>query len=977
MEEREENQAEAQATRETVPLGKSRRSVRTRTLREGTIVGRYRVLGKLGAGGVSVVYAAYDPALERKVALKLLHSSRARLPRARRRLMREAKAIARLSHPNIVTVHDVGVHESQIYVAMELVEGQTLRRWQKTPRPWREVLAVYLAAGRGVVAAHRAGVVHRDFKPENVVVGDDGGVRVLDFGLAASHTPEEGLTSETGDSLDGSSTTGGEPTGDVSSGALTPDDADTDVDDPEGEALELVNADSDPELVGEEAERKPVSEQATLLKPMRVTETGAVMGTPLYMSPEQHRGEPTDARTDQYSFCAALYEGLYRKRPFHDRGIELTVDQLGEIKAAGAVRDPPDDTNVPARIHRILLRGLAPLPADRWPAMEPMLAQLARDPAAARRRWLIGAGAALALAAIVAFVTARFTGDAAAAPCQNGAAQLVGVWDEDARQSTRAAFMATGAPFAATTLSRVEATLDAYTSQWAAGYEQACRDTHVHGTQSEELLDRRMACLQVRLARVRALTQAFARADSRTVLNAAAAVMHLPDVEVCADTAEMIASAPLPDGEKKRAAVRQLRERLAEASVLRDAGRDSDAFALARQIAEEASALDYLPIEAEAQLLLGGLLHTAGDAAAAFDSLERAAFAAEAGSHDHVVARSWTLATHVAPLEMREFVARRAEAAIVRTGLDELRAMLADGLASAYLLRGDYDHALAEFEKGLSLGRAHGLGKLSESAHINNVAAVLSRMGRHEEALARYQQSYDLAVEAVGPDHPRVGFIANNLGMTLIELGRYDEAEKMLALALPLAEARGEDHRQLAYSHLHLGRLYTRTRRFDAAREHLEASLRVWKNLGLEEQHRPLCALGELALARGENREARDRYERALAIAVEEGGTEHPYVVVALEGIGRSHLADNRPTAAIAPLRRALRIAKAGTCPPRERARTAILLARALVATGKRVQAQALARSATSDLTRAREHGAHADDADLDRDLADLLGAGN
>jgi len=969
MEQRDESQDEAPETLETVPIGQRRRPSRTRSLRAGTIVGRYQVLGKLGTGGVSVVYAAYDPALERKVALKLLHTARARLPRARRRLLREAKAIARLSHPNIVTVHDVGVHESQIYVAMELVEGQTLRRWQKTPRPWREVLEVYLAAGRGVMAAHRAGVVHRDFKPENVVVGDDGGVRVLDFGLAASHTPDEGLASVTGDSSqDGSSTSGGEVAGVESAGAVTPDDADTDVDPTDAEEREPVDGHLEPEST---------SEQATLLKPMRVTATGAVMGTPLYMSPEQHRGERTDARTDQYSFCAALYEGLYGARPFCDRDRELTVDQLGEIKAAGVVRDPPADTNVPARIHRILVRGLAPMPADRWPAMEPMLAQLARDPAATRRRWLIGAGAAVTLAAVAALVTARVTGDAGSRECQNGAAQLDGVWDDDVRRSTRAAFEATGAPFAATTLSRVEATLDTYTSAWVTGFEQACRDTRVHGTQSEELLDRRVACLQVRLARVRALTRAFAEADSRTVLNAAAAVMRLPDVELCADTAEMIASAPLPDGKEKRAAVRRLRERLAEASVLRDAGRDSDALVLARQISDEASALDYLPIQAEAELLVGALLQRAGDATAAFELLEQAAFDAEAGSHDHVVARAWTLATHVAPLELRELVARRAEAAITRTGLDDLRATLADGLGSAYLLRGDYDRALAEFDKGLRLCRENGGGQLSESSHINNVAAVLSRMGRHEEALDLYQQSYGLGKQAVGPDHPTVGFFANNVGMTLIELGRYDEAEKILTLALPLAETRGEDHRQLAYSHLHLGRLYTRLERFDSAREHLEASLRVWQHLGLAEQYRPLRALGELAHTRGQNREARALYERALAIAVKEGGAKHPSVVVALEDIGQSYLADGHPANAIAPLRRALGIAKAESCPPRDRARTAILLARALAATGKRVEAEALARSAKVDLTRAREHGAHADDPDLERDLAALLGSGN
>ncbi|HEX8110926.1 MAG TPA: serine/threonine-protein kinase, partial [Kofleriaceae bacterium] len=157
--------------------------------------GRYLLLGRLGSGGMGVVHAAYDPTLDRKVALKLLRPGDGRDDDsvARGRLLREARALARLSHPNVVHVYEVGtLEDKQIYIAMEHIEGQTLRAWQKEARrPFRDVLARYRAAGRGLQAAHEAGLVHRDFKPDNVILGKDGRVVVLDFGLAVA--PEVGV----------------------------------------------------------------------------------------------------------------------------------------------------------------------------------------------------------------------------------------------------------------------------------------------------------------------------------------------------------------------------------------------------------------------------------------------------------------------------------------------------------------------------------------------------------------------------------------------------------------------------------------------------------------------------------------------------------------------------------------------------------------------------------------------------------------
>ncbi len=154
-------------------------------------ISRYRVTGPIGAGGAGVVYSAMDPQLGRPVALKLLHAEAGAQPQGRSRVLREAQAMARLKHPNVVAVYDVGTWREQVFIAMELVEGGTLREWQTSAkRSWREILHVYLAAGRGLAAAHAAGLVHRDFKPDNVLVAPDGRVLVTDFGLAR-HTHGE------------------------------------------------------------------------------------------------------------------------------------------------------------------------------------------------------------------------------------------------------------------------------------------------------------------------------------------------------------------------------------------------------------------------------------------------------------------------------------------------------------------------------------------------------------------------------------------------------------------------------------------------------------------------------------------------------------------------------------------------------------------------------------------------------------------
>ena len=335
MAEREATRASDEESVTLAPPGGARPAVQ-----RGRTLGRYVLGNQVGAGAMGIVFRAFDPQLERWVAVKLLTpESGHRAAVYRERLMREARSLARIEHPNVVTVHDVGVLGEQVFIAMEFVDGGDLRDWMRgrkdaRPRPWREVLSRFLAAGEGLVAAHRSGLVHRDFKPANVLVRSDGRVLVSDFGLVRDAS------------------------------AATLSDADAEPDD--GAAVDL-------------------------------TATGTVLGTPAYMAPEQFAGADADARSDQFAFCVALWEALSLRRPFWP---EKTSELYGAERREPP--DPPDD-DVPRVVYKALCRGLACDPDQRFEDIQELLDELRRGlrPRRSWARWsLVGALAAAAIAGV-------------------------------------------------------------------------------------------------------------------------------------------------------------------------------------------------------------------------------------------------------------------------------------------------------------------------------------------------------------------------------------------------------------------------------------------------------------------------------------------------------------------------------------------------------------------------------------------------
>jgi tetratricopeptide (TPR) repeat protein len=908
----------------------------------GTNVGRYVVLRHVGRGGMGDVYAAYDPELDRQIALKLVRAeafAAAEVAGGRMRLLREAQALARLSHPHVLAVHDAGTYGEQVFVATELVEGTNLRAWLRVRRSWREVLAVFLPAAAGLGAAHAAGLVHRDFKPENVLLGDDGRIRVADFGLARP----------------------------VSAGPPA--------DDAQVEAL--LRATTVP------LRRGPLSSP--------LTRAGEILGTPEYMAPEQALEGRADARSDQFSFCVALYEALYGERPFPGRGLV----EILRAAVSGAVRSPPAGARVPAFLRRAVLRGLSADPALRHPSMEALRAALAADPA---RRWRRYGLALVAMAAAAGAAIAVWrAGEAGARICRGGAERLAGVWDPSRREEARGAFLATGRPFAAEAWNAAERFLDAYAQGWVAMHREACEATRLRGEQSEELLDLRMHCLAARREELRALSALLARADGALVGRAAQAAAELTPLGECADAQGLRARTPLPRDPKERAELEAVRARVAEARVQHLSGRFAEGLRVATAAAAAAARLGHRPVLAEALLDRGWLEGRAGRTTEAEETLHQAVLAAEAGGAGAVAARAWTAMVWVVGLRQARhgdglraadhaaaFLDRIGEQGELRAELFNLAGLLHEargryGEALAHqqrslelrqrafgedhpkvagarsslgwvlFRRGDYAAALAEHRRALdvrqrSLGKEHPFVAYS----LLHIGTVLAAVGRPSEAVAPCRRAVEIRRAATGPESFSVALAEQSLGSVLADAGHLDEAERILGRVLARLEAQGRDHPAAASTLEALARAHHRRGRLAEARAVYERALAIReKRLGPAhpDLSEVLDGLGETLQAEGRPGEATALHERAITISLGALGEDHPLLARSLGLLGQARLALGQRRPALQALERALAIAEARPGDPERLADIRFSLARALPP-GEGERARRLATSA-------------------------------
>ena len=811
----------------------------------GSTVDRYVVLDRVGEGGMGVVYAAYDPKLDRKVALKFLNRPDPQHGEWNR-LLREAQAMARLSHPNVAVAYDVGTSHGHVFLAMELVDGVDLRSWlQAGTRTMPEILAVFSAAGQGLAAAHASGIVHRDFKPANVLVDKSGRSRVTDFGL--SRSIYLGDVAPPSDGEDGS--------------AGTPDSI-----------------------------RTPLN--------ARFTFTGAVLGTPSFMSPEQHEGKDADARSDQFSFCVALYEALHGVRPF-------AGETLAEIRESILARKfAPTSSHVPAWLNAAVLRGLSASPADRWPSMDALLEALSRDPRAARRLWLAAGAAAIGLVAVASIWLA---GGEAVEVCPPARDRIAGIWDVPARKQVRAAFLATGAARAADVFTRVERSLDARLSGWVDARREACRATRVRGEQSEALLDRRMQCLERSLRKIQALPEVWR--EGVVLDKAVRAALTVGDVEGCSDVEALttpIARPSQPEAVRRLQALERLLDRV---DTIWRAGKLEAALKEAREAVAEARRLGYPAVLAEA-------LHRNGQIEADFGSVEAGIGllhqAFEEANQAHDDARAATVMRlllfysvwSAKRLADADLLWKMSEAAVARVPhRDDLSAELLTTQGAVLAEQGKRAEAAEHLRRAIALQRKqHGEDDFPVAPQLYNLAAALADMGQIDEALALNERARAAWEQALGAEHPLVAEALSNLALLLVERGDPDAAavpsERALAIRSQIFPA---DHPVVAKALYNLGLVRTSQERDEEARTLFERAARI-REKALGPDH-PLLAttlnqLAHLAIRRGDAASARRLMDRALPIKIKNYGEAHLTVAAAMHTLGDLHLLEKHPAAA-------------------------------------------------------------------------------
>ncbi len=682
-------------------------SARAATPRPGSLsleaspirIGRYTIIRQIGSGGMGDVYAAFDEQLDRKIAVKVLRDDRDPAADWKERMLREAQAMARLSHPNVITVHEIGEYGDQMFIAMEFVAGVTLETWlAAAPRRWQATVAMFVEAGRGLHAAHLAGIIHRDFKPTNVMIGDDGRVRVFDFGIAAPQQVEEGS--------------------ELTSSSVS------------------------------------LSNSSSAAFSHKLTRDGTVLGTPLYMSPEQLADWPLTPASDQFNFCVALWDALFALHPFIDP--PFTLHKLRARVLAGELREPPQGArNAPGWVVAALRRGLRPMPADRFPSMAELLAALSRDPARLRRRLL--APAALALAGLAGFALSANV-EREVNRCDSGQAAMAGAWNPTRRAQVTAAFHATGLSFGDTVLASVTLVLDAYAGDWLAMHHSACV-AHRDGEQSGAMLDLRMSCLDRSRQALEGALTLLAAADLEVVDGAVGLVHQLPRITTCGDIGALSAAVPPPDDPAVAAEVTELRRRLDAASALAAVGRGDEAATSVRAVVARSRELAYRPLVAESLLVEGRTL---------LDAFAERREVLPVFNEALVVA----LTTNM-PAEAAEALARRAYIVGLETGqIDEalfnadlarellrqlptpgpLLGLLDNNIGAVHVAAGDRVQALAHFEAALAnVEGLPGEHTIDLSNTLANVAIQLDEGPRRRELLARM---VEIRREKLGEGHP-------------------------------------------------------------------------------------------------------------------------------------------------------------------------------------------------------------------------------
>jgi tetratricopeptide (TPR) repeat protein len=756
--------------------------------------------------------------------------------------------------------------------------------------------------------------VHRDFKPENVLVGRDGQVRVGDFGLVR---------------------------GAVSDAA-------------EAGGAEVIDA-----------------------APAALTRSGVLLGTPAYMAPEQWRGGPVDARTDQFAFCVALYEALHGARPYEPAALAAAHDEPPPPPKLAAGR-------APARVLAALGRGLALAPDQRFPSMDALLAALAGS-TTKRRRWAgVAAGAALLLAASAALGARGKAGPV----CAGAEARLAGAWDEARRAEVRAAFRASNLPYAEASLGATEAALDRYARGITSMHTDACEATHVRGEQSGALLDLRMACLGRRRDALRALVDVLARAEGKVVESSIEAVNRLPPLDECASVEALTAPVPLPADAAARARIEAARARLAEGDAKRAAGRYDESRAVAEGVLAEAKALGYRPLEAEAEYAFARAEALSDRVEPALAAYQRALAAAQAGKHDAIAAEASIAMVRTAGYRLRRHDEGRRWASLAEGAVERLGSpprLVADRLKALADVAEDEGRAaesLGLYERALEIDeRLYGPDDLAVAQMLRALAHTLLAQERNADAARAAERCLAITEQRLGPDHPELSRALYTLGFVRHVEEKYDEARALLQRAVAIKErAFGPDHPTLMLPVLGLARVETVMGKHQEALANFERALAIQERAAGRDDPEAIDILVETAGLLGRMGRHERRLEvarRALAIGQKTLAPDNVDLAPLHYQLGLTYQEMGKPAEALPHLEKALAIADTHPLTDslsvgrHQRGRMILILALALWDSGRdRPRARALMARALEIRKSQGESGKH-DVEEIERWLAE------
>ncbi|KIG18695.1 High-affnity carbon uptake protein Hat/HatR [Enhygromyxa salina] len=791
------------------------------TVAAGSMIGRYRIRERLGAGGMGEVFSAHDLELDRVVALKLINqhggaSTRGTSGRECERLRLEAQSLARLSHPNVVHVYEVGSHEGRTFLAMELINGPTLADWE--PDSLAEIVSVYAQAGSGLAAAHAAGLAHRDFKPSNVLIGAEGRVRVVDFGLAV----------------------------------------------PKQMIIEAAPT------LGDESNEDGRAASASLAGP----------GTLPYMAPEQAFMGTGGALADQFSFCVSLFEALYGARPFPAKGVMELLYKLDTCTVEFPA-EPPKFA-VPRWLKRLLLRGLSRRPEQRFDTMDALVTELSRDRQRLWRR--VGfAGAVAGITALTVLAgSAALQPDA---PAQLPEPVLDGVWDAQRRAELSQAFASLAQPgdselaqpAAPTWAAGSEATVVAELDDWSQHWLSEARDGE--RLQDPATRDAVRACLAGQREQVNFTINALLTGDSVLLEGAVAAVDALPEPSRCdAKHAAAFASA---DAELMLPALQEL----AQAAAQRGLGHVEQARVGADAVLRQAQAHGWASVELAALRQRGLAEIDAGRRAAGLADLQRAReLAIRTGDH-RTEAELWVelvwAGRNLDNLELRRdrLDTARAHVDALLSASDSSEAnRRAQLLQATVRLSAALDHmdtgeaALAEplLLEGLrQLDGVDAGDSILAIDHLHVLALARAQAGLFEQADYDYRRALARAERVRGQDHPSNARIWHDAGALAHERGELELARERLVRARNIrAAALRVDHPELARSELGLASLEFVAQRYEVAKDHAQQALRSLEQATGDRDALPetLRLLGQLEARESRWEAAVGYYERSLAL---------------------------------------------------------------------------------------------------------------